>query len=47
MTNILVYDTEAEQLERLADNNDTNVAEIIETLVTDYLEEAKQDNNWV
>ena len=46
MTNITVYDVEADALEKVAEANDTTVAEIIEVLVTDYLEEAKSDNDW-
>lgn len=46
MTNISIYDVEAEVLEKVADTNDTTVAEIIEVLVTDYLEDAKADNDW-
>ena len=32
MTNIGVYDIEAEKLEKLADDNDTSVAEIVEAI---------------
>ena len=46
MTNVSIYDVEAEILEKVADVNDTTVAEIIEVLVTDYLEDAKADNDW-
>ena len=35
MTKITVYDVEAEQLEKIADANDTNVAEIIENGLED------------
>jgi hypothetical protein len=43
MTNITVYDIEAEQLHKIADANDTTVAEIVEMLM-DYAEEMKKDN---
>jgi len=46
MTNVSIYDVEAEVLEKVAYANDTTVAEIIEVLVTDYLEDAKADNDW-
>ena len=43
MTNIEVYDMEAEMLEKIADVNDTTVAEIVEMLVG-YVEVMKVDN---
>jgi hypothetical protein len=43
MMNITVYDIEAEQLEKIADANNTTVAEVIEMLM-DYAEEMKKDN---
>lgn len=43
MTNITVYDIEAEQLHKMADVNDTSVAEIVEMLM-DYVEDMKRDN---
>ena len=43
MMSITVYDIEAEQLEKIADANNTTVAEVIEMLV-DYAEEMKKDN---
>jgi hypothetical protein len=43
MKKIIVYDIEAEELEKIADANDTNVAEIVEMLM-DYVEEMKNDN---
>ena len=46
MTNVMIYDVTANQLEEVAEKNDTTVAEIVETLVLDYLEEAKSDNGW-
>ena len=45
MTNITVYDIEAEQLEKIADANDTTVAEVVESLMQ-YVEEMKKDNGW-
>lgn len=43
MKQITVYDIEADKLEKIADVNDTSVAEIIEMLM-DYIEEMKRDN---
>ena len=43
MTKITVYDIEAEELEKIADVNNTTVAEVIEMLM-DYAEEMKKDN---
>ena len=43
MTKILVYDIEAEELEKIADANDTTVAEVVEMLMA-YAEEMKKDN---
>ncbi len=45
MTNITVYDIEAEIIERVAEDNDTTQAEVIEALM-DYLEDVKKDNGW-
>lgn len=45
MTKITVYDTEAEELEKIADENDTNVAEVIEVLM-EYIDEVKKDYGW-
>ena len=44
MTNILVYDIEAEELEKIADANDISVADVVEMLMA-YAEEMKKDNN--
>ena len=44
MTNILVYDIEANELEKIADANDTTVAEVVEMLM-EYVEEMKKNNN--
>jgi hypothetical protein len=44
MTKILVYDVEAEELEKIADANDISVADVIEMLMV-YAEEMKKDNN--
>ena len=41
MQKITVYDIEAEQLEKIADDNDTNVAEIVEMLF-EYVEDMKR-----
>ena len=44
MQKILVYDIEAEALEKIADANDTTVAEVVEMLM-EYVEEMKKNNN--
>jgi hypothetical protein len=44
MTKILVYDIEAEELEKIADANDISVADVVEMLMA-YAEEMKKDNN--
>lgn len=46
MQNILVYDIEADELEKLADEFDTSIAEIVSMLM-DYAEEMKKDNGLV
>lgn len=46
MTNILIYDIEAEELEKIADANDTTVAEVVEMLM-EYAEEMRRNNNLV
>lgn len=43
MTKVLVYDVEAEDLEKIADTNDISVAEVVEMLMA-YAEEMKKDN---
>ena len=43
MQNITVYDIEAKELERIADENDTTIAEVVEMLM-DYAEEMKKDH---
>ena len=43
MTKVTVYDIEAEELEKIADANDTTVAEVVEMLIA-YAEEMKKDN---
>ena len=43
MTTITVYDIEAEELHKIADVNDTTVAEVVEMLM-DYAEEMKKAN---
>ena len=45
MTEILVYDTEAEAIERICEDNDVTEAELIEMLM-DYINEVKADNGW-
>lgn len=42
MTNITVYDTEAEIIERIADENDCTTAEVIEALI-EYVDDMKRD----
>lgn len=44
MTKITVYDIEAKELEKIADANDTTVAEVVEMLM-EYAEEMKESNN--
>ena len=46
MTKILVYDIEEEELEKIADANDTTVAEIVEMLM-EYVEEIKKEHDLV
>jgi hypothetical protein len=43
MQNILVYDIEANELEKIADANSTTVAEVVEMLM-EYAEKMKRDN---
>lgn len=43
MTKITVYDIEAEELEKIADANNTTVAEVVEMLMA-YAEEMRKDN---
>ena len=43
MTNITIYDIEATELEKIADINDTTVAEVVEMLM-EYAKEMKKDN---
>jgi hypothetical protein len=43
MTNIAVYDIEADELARIADANDTTIAEVVEMLMS-YAEEMKRAN---
>lgn len=45
MKNIMVYDVEAEELERIADANDTTIAEVVEMLL-EYAEDMKKDNGF-
>lgn len=45
MTNISIYDTDAQKLEKVAEDNDITVAEIIEQFM-ESLEEVKDWNNW-
>lgn len=43
MTNILVYDIEAEEIEKIADVNNMTIADVMEMLM-DYAEEMRKDN---
>ena len=43
MTNITVYDIESNELEKIAEANDTTIAEVVEMLM-DYAEEMKKDH---
>lgn len=45
MKAISVYDIEEEKLNKVADDNDTTIAEIIEQLC-EYLPEVKEFNGW-
>lgn len=45
MTEICVYDTEAEAIQRICEDNDVTEAELIEMLM-DYINEVKADNGW-
>ena len=45
MTAIMVYDTEAAMLEKIALDNDTTIAEVVESLM-EYTDEAKEDMGW-
>lgn len=45
MTRIAIYDFNAETLEKIADDNDTNVAEVIDALM-EYVEDMKKDYGW-
>lgn len=42
MTSVTIYDVEAKELEVIADDNDTSVAEIISMLI-DYVGEMRKD----
>lgn len=46
MQKILVYDIEAEELEKIADANNTTIAEVVEMLM-EYAEEMRKYNNFV
>ena len=48
MTRINVYDVEAEALEKIADDNDVTIAEVVEALMADeeILEKVIEDNGW-
>ena len=46
MVNILVYNSTAEEIEKLADANDTSVAEIVDTLL-DYMEDMINENGLI
>ena len=44
MTRILVYDIEAEEIEKIADANDMSSADVVEMLMA-YAEEMRKANN--
>ncbi len=44
MTNITVYDIEAQEIEKIADTNDISVADVVEMLML-FAEEMKMCNN--
>lgn len=39
MTNVSIYDDTAEMLEKASEKSDISIAELIDTLVQDYLDE--------
>ena len=43
MTNITVYDTEAKELEKLADKHDTTIAEIVGAMVECFYDNDGED----
>lgn len=43
MTNITIYDIEAEELEEIADANETSIAEVVSMLM-EYVEDMKKEN---
>lgn len=43
MTNIMVYDIEAEELEKISDVNGISIAEVVEMLMA-YADDMKKDN---
>ena len=45
MTEISVYDTEAEAIENICESNDVTEAELIEMLM-DYIDEIKDYHGW-
>ena len=45
MTEIWVYDTDAEAIERICEDNDVTEAELIEELM-DYIDEIKAFHGW-
>jgi len=45
MRQISVYDTEAEAIERICEDNDVTEAELIEELM-DYIEDVKAFHSW-
>ena len=46
MVNILVYNSTVEEIEKLADANDTSVAEIVDMLL-DYMEDMINENGLI
>ena len=45
MTNIRIYDTDYEKLDKIAENNDMDIASVIELLVEYAGEEFLKENN--
>ena len=45
MTEIWVYDTEAETIQQICEKNDVTEAELIEELM-DYIDELKAEHGW-
>lgn len=47
MTNIRIYDTDYELLDKIAENNDMDIADVVELLVDYVDEEFLRENNLI